>query len=83
MKKVIFSAIAMIAFVGSSMASNGVKLVVNPPTIASCSAEANKLLNEPGILNLTNAQILAEYNRRFQECMNPKVKEVVKTISPS
>jgi hypothetical protein len=75
MKKFMFSAVAMIAFVGSSMASTieGELELADPPTIAGCIAKAMAHLDAISAYStMTDRQILAEFNKKFDECYGTK-----------
>lgn len=67
-----FTAIAMVAFVGSSMASNNITYV-DPPTISSCITQAMAHLDEICAYDtMTDQQILEEFNSYFDRCYGTK-----------
>jgi F420-dependent methylenetetrahydromethanopterin dehydrogenase len=71
MKKVIFSAIAMIAFVGSSMAADIAieDELADSSKIEVCVAQAMAYLDENCLYDsMTDKQLLAVFNREFDKC---------------
>jgi len=77
MKKVMFTAIAMIAFVGSSMGRNTIVneeiLLDDPAKIEVCVAQAMAYLDENCLYDtMTDKQLLAVFNREFDKCYGTK-----------
>jgi hypothetical protein len=75
MKKVIFSAIAMIAFVGSSMANNIAieDELAYTSKIEICVNQAMAYIDENCLYDtLTNKQILEIFNIQFDKCYGTK-----------